>query len=98
MVSSVGIVPVALHLLGWNWNVPSVFPALREDVAIDVLDFGRIAVRVIATTHRRMIRHVPGRIEFLVQRLILRRMMACGVALLVLRLDFRRKQAAETER
>jgi hypothetical protein len=70
VVSSVGIVPVALHLLVWNWNVPSVCPALRENVAIDVLDFGRIAVRVIATTHRRVIGHVPGRIEFLVQRLI----------------------------
>src|SRR5258708_5232476 len=75
MVSAVRIVPVLLHFLSWNWNVLPVFSAFCVDVADNVLDFGRVAVRVIATAHGRIIRHVPLRIKLFVQELILWRMV-----------------------
>ena len=75
VVSAVGTVPVPVHLLRWNRNVPSVLPTLRVDVAINILDLSRIAVRVVATTNGRVIRHAPYRIEFVMQELILRRMV-----------------------
>ena len=39
VVSTIGIVPIPLHLLMWNGNVLSVFAAFRVDVAVNVLDF-----------------------------------------------------------
>src|SRR5262249_39648779 len=42
------------------------------DIAADILDFSRIAIRIVAAACRRIIRHVPGRIEFLMQCFILR--------------------------
>lgn len=71
MVSAVRIIPVSLHLLRWNQNVSPVLPAPGIDLVADVFDIGRIAVGTVATTDARIIRHVPGRIEFLVQRLVL---------------------------
>ncbi|MBH5371323.1 hypothetical protein [Bradyrhizobium glycinis] len=70
MVTAVRIIPVSLHLLRWDQNVSPVLPAPRIDLAVDVLDVGRITVGAVATTEARVIRHVPGRIEFFVQRLI----------------------------
>jgi hypothetical protein len=99
MISAIRIVPVPLDLFRWNRNVFSVFPASCVDVAVDVLDFGWVAVSIIATADGRIIRHVPCRIEFLVQELILRRMVVKpGVALLFLRLDFHRQQATQAAR
>jgi hypothetical protein len=97
MVSAIGIVPVTLYLLRWNANVLSVFSAFCVDVAVDVLDFSRVAVRVIATADGRLIGHTPCRIEFIVQELILWRVLAKpGVALSVLRLDPRQQRTAKT--
>ena len=97
MISAIGIVSIPLDLFGGNENVLSVFSALCVDVAIDVLDFGRIAVRIVATAGVRMIGHMPCRIEFLVQKLILRWMVSCSVILSVLRLDWHHQSAAKTD-
>ena len=76
MVSAVRIVPVSLHFLRRYRDVPSVLPAPRIDFAVDVLDIGRIAISAVAAAEARVVRHVPGRIEFLVQRLVLGWMLA----------------------
>jgi len=44
-------VPVPLYLLKWNWNVLPVLSALRVKFAVDILDFSRVAVRLIATAN-----------------------------------------------
>jgi hypothetical protein len=99
VISAIRIVSVSLHLFGRDGNVLSVFSALCVDVAVDVLDFGRVAVGIIATAGGRMIWHVPRWIEFLVQELILRRMVVkSSPALSILRLDPHRQQATETAR
>jgi hypothetical protein len=59
VVSAIGIVPVPLYLLRWNGNVLSVLPAFCVEVAVKVLDFSRVAVRLIATAQRRIVGHVP---------------------------------------
>ena len=59
MVSAIGIVPVPLYLLRWNGDVLSVLPAFCVEVAVKVLDFSRVAVRLIATAQRRIVGHVP---------------------------------------
>jgi hypothetical protein len=81
MVSAIRIVPVALDLRWSDQNVLPVFPAPRVDVAADVLDFGRIAIRIVAAAPGRIVRHVPCRIELLVPSFILRGMAVlrrCG--------------------
>jgi hypothetical protein len=83
VIAAVGIIPVPLYFLGWNENVFPILPALRIDLAVDGFDFGRVAVRIVATAERRIIRHVPRRIKPLVQKLILSRMVAMsGLVLL----------------
>ena len=59
MVPAVGIVPIPLELFRRDKNVFSVFPALGVDVAVGVLDLGRIAIRVVAATNVRTIWHMP---------------------------------------
>jgi hypothetical protein len=49
MVSAVWIVPISLYLSRWNENVLSVFSPFGVDVSVDVRDFCRVTVRVIAT-------------------------------------------------
>jgi hypothetical protein len=49
MVSAVWIVPISLYLSRWNKNVLSIFSPFCVDVSVDVLDFCRVTVRVIAT-------------------------------------------------
>jgi hypothetical protein len=91
MASAVGVISIPLDLLRWNGNVLSILSAFCVDVAVDVSDFGRIAVRVIAAANGRMIGHAPCRVEFLVQELILRRVVAKGsMALPILSLSRRR--------
>src|SRR5256885_6355066 len=75
MIPAVRIVPVALYLLRGNGNVFPVLPPPRVDVAADVLDFSRVAVRLVAAALGRIIRHVPARVKLLVQDFILRGMM-----------------------
>jgi hypothetical protein len=71
MVSAIRVVSISLDLLRWNGNVLSILSAFCIDVAVDVSDLSRIAVRVIATAGGRMIWHAPCRVEFFVQELIL---------------------------
>ena len=81
MVSAIGIVPIALDFLWRDQNVLPVFPAPRIDIAADIFDLGRIAIRIVAAAPGGTIRHVPGRIKLLVQSFILRGMAVlrrCG--------------------
>jgi hypothetical protein len=59
VISAIGIVSVPLYLFRWNANVFSIFSAFCVDVAVDVLDFGRVAVSIIATADGRIVGHVP---------------------------------------
>jgi hypothetical protein len=96
MISAIGIVPIPLYLFRWHGNVFSVFSALCVNFAVNVLDFSRIAVRFIATANRRIIGHLPFRIELLVQGLILRRMaVSPGLALSILGFNLHRQQATD---
>ncbi len=88
MVSAVRIIPVSLHFLWRDRNVSSVLSAPCIDLAVEVLDIGRIAVSAVAATEARIIRHAPGRIEFFVQPLVLWWVLAMNGAHL-LRLDCR---------
>jgi hypothetical protein len=97
MIPAVGIVSIPFDFFRRNRNVLSVFPAFCLDVAVDVLDYGWIAVRIVAAAGVRMIGHMPCRIEFLVQKLILRWMVSCSVILSVLRLDWHQQSAAKTD-
>jgi hypothetical protein len=88
VISAVRIVSIVLYLFRRNEDVLPVFSPLCIDAAINVFYFGRVAVRVVAATSPRMIRHAPCRIEFLVNELILRRMVARSVIFSVfLRMD-----------
>ena len=81
MVSAIRIVPVALDLRWRDQNVIPVVPAPRVDVAADIFDLGRVAIRPVAAAPGGIIRHVPCRIELLVQSFILRGMAVlrrCG--------------------
>jgi len=99
VIAAVGIIPVPLYFLGRNENVFPVLPALRIDRAVDRFDFGRVAVRIVATAERRIIRHVPRRIKPLMQRPILSGMVAMSglVLLTFLRMDERCQQASARE-
>ena len=59
VISAIGVVSVLLDLFRRDRNVLSVFSALCVDVAVDVLDFGRIAVGIIATANGGMVGHMP---------------------------------------
>jgi hypothetical protein len=97
MVSAVRVVSISLDLLRWNGNVLSILSAFCVDVAVDVFDLGRIAVRVVTAAGGRMIWHAPCRVEFLVQELILRRVVAkAGMALAILGPSRRRQWEKET--
>jgi hypothetical protein len=92
VIPAVGIVPVVLYLFRWNGNILAVLSASCVDVAINVLDFSRVAVRLVATANGRIVGHVPLCIKLLMQELILWRMVARGMALSIfLRLDWHRQ-------
>ncbi|MGV7218361.1 hypothetical protein [Bradyrhizobium sp. UFLA05-112] len=95
MVAAIRVVPVPLYLLGRDRDVFAVFPAASVKLAVFVPDVGRVAVCVVAAAERRVIRHVPGRIELFVQSLILRRMLAMGRTLPYLLRPDRRSEAKE---
>ena len=80
MISAVGIISVSLDLLGRDEYVLPVFPSPRIDLAVDVLDLGRVAIRIVAATERWIVRHLPCRVELLVQELILWGMVVRGLA------------------
>ena len=92
MIPAIGIVPVALYLLRWNGNVLAVLSTFCVDVAVNILDFSRVAVRLVATANGRIVGHVPLGIKLFMQELILWRMVARSVALSIfLRLDSSRQ-------
>ena len=59
MISAIRIVSIPLDFFGRNENVFSVFSAFCVDVAVDIFDLSRVAVRIIATAGGRIIGHVP---------------------------------------
>ena len=88
MIAAVRIASIALYLFRWNEDVLPVLSPLGEDAPIDVLDFSRMTVCVVAAAGPRVIQHLPGRVEFFVKELILDMMVARSVILSgFLRLD-----------
>jgi len=88
VIPAVGIVPVVLYLFSWNGNVLAVLSASCVDVAVNVLDLSRVAVRLVATANGRIVGHVPLCIKLFMQELILRRMVPRGLSVSIfLRLD-----------
>src|SRR3954447_9444821 len=94
VVSAIRIVSVPLYLVRWNANKSSVFSAFCVDAAVIVLDLRRVAVRIVATTSRWIVGHVPCRIELLVQELVLRRVT---VKPSILRLDRHHNRGAKAD-
>ena len=93
MIPAIGIVPVVLYLFSWNGNVLAVLSASCVDLAVNVLDFGRVAVRLVATANGRIVGHVPLCIKLFMQELVLWRMVVQrSLALsILLRLDSHRQ-------
>ena len=59
MISAIRIVPVPVYLFRRNENVLSILSALCVECAVDVLDFSRVAVRIVATADGRIVGHAP---------------------------------------
>jgi hypothetical protein len=97
VISAVRIVSVPFDFFRWNENVFSIFSALGVDFAIDVLDLGRIAVRIIATAGRWMVGHMPRWIEFLVQGHVLQGVVSRGVIFRVLGASWQRRHTAKRD-
>jgi hypothetical protein len=72
VVSSIAVSPEKLSVILCSYrecgafpDVLPVFPAPRVDIAADVLDFGRIAICIVAAAPGRIVRHVnPGDAQF----------------------------------
>jgi len=94
VISAIRIVSVPFYLFRWNENEFSVLSAFCVDRAVNVLDFGRVAVRIIATAGRWVVGHVPCRIELLVQELVLWRV---AVKPSILSPDRHHQRAAKTD-
>ena len=75
MIAAVRVVPVVLDFVSGDEDVFSILPSPGVDAGADHLDFGRIAVRLVAAAPARVIRHIPGAVELLVQVSVLRRMI-----------------------
>ena len=80
MIPAVRIVPIALYLAPGDRDECPVLPPLGEPLSVLKAHFRGIAVRLVAARAVRLIRHEPGRVEFLVGRKISRRVS--GVVLL----------------
>ena len=93
MIPAIGIVPVVLYLFSWNGNVLAVLSASCVDLAINVFDFSRVAVRLVATANGRIVGHAPLCIKLFMQELVLWRMVVQrSLALsILLRLDSHRQ-------
>src|SRR5882672_137395 len=59
VISAIRIVSVPLDLFRRNGDEFSVLSAFCVEVAVDVLDFSRVAIRVIATANGWIVWHVP---------------------------------------
>ena len=72
MVPAVRVVTVAFNLPRRNGKPFSVLAPSRIDRTADYSDLRRITISPIATGFRGIVRHVPGRVELLVERQVLR--------------------------
>ena len=59
MVSAIRIVPVTFDLFRWNGDEFSVLSAFCVDLSVNVPDFSRVAVRIVATATGRVVGHMP---------------------------------------
>jgi len=75
VIAAVGIVPVALYLIGGDGNELAVLSAPRIPLIMLELHFSWIAVGFVAAGSGWLIRHESGRIEFFVQLHVLRGMV-----------------------
>src|SRR5271166_4750843 len=75
MAAAVRVVAVDFDLLPRDRYVFVILAPHRPPLAIMILDGGRVAVRHVAARFGRLVRHEPGRVEPLMQRHVLRRMM-----------------------
>ena len=75
MVPPVWIITIALDLLRRHGDPLAVFPSLREQRCADVLDLCRVAILLVATAFRRLIRPVPSAVKLFVELYVLRRMV-----------------------
>jgi len=76
VIAAVRIVPMALHLVGGDEQPFSIFPATSKNHTSLHSDLCRVTVGLAAAGPRWLIRHMPRRIELLVQRNISGRMGA----------------------
>ena len=80
MVPAIRIVSIALYFIPGDRNEFPVLPPLSEPLSVLKFHFRGVTVRFVAARSVRLIRHEPGRVEFLVGRKISRRVS--GVAFL----------------
>ena len=80
MVPAIRIVSIALYFAPGHRNEFPVLPPLSEPLSVLKFHFRGVTVRFVAARSVRLIRHEPGRVEFLVGWKISRRVS--GVALL----------------
>jgi hypothetical protein len=75
VIAAIRIVSIALDFLRRNDDPCPVFAPPSEQARPNVLDFGGVAVLLVATTLARVIWHVPGAVEFFVKLHVLRGMV-----------------------
>jgi hypothetical protein len=75
MIATVWVVTVTLNLSGRNQEPLSVLSTPGENIFALDFDLGRVAVHRVAAGLCRVIRHKPGRVELLMNRLVRGRMM-----------------------
>jgi hypothetical protein len=67
VVTPIGIVPIAFHLLPGNGNVYSILSSACVPLTALKFYFRRIAIGLVAARFARLIGHKPSRVELLVQ-------------------------------
>jgi hypothetical protein len=80
VIPAIRIVPIALYFVPRDRNEFPVLPPLSEPLSVLKFHFRGVTVRFVAARSVRLIRHEPGRVEFLVGWKISRRVS--GVAFL----------------
>jgi len=75
VIAAVRIISIALDFLRRNDDPCPVFAPPSEQTRPNIFDFGRVAVLLVAATLARVIRHVPGAVEFFVKLHVLRGMV-----------------------
>jgi hypothetical protein len=75
VIAAVWIVAVTLDLLRGHDDPLSIFPWSSEQAFSGVLDLCRVAILLVATAFRRLIRPVPSAVKLFVELYVLRRMV-----------------------